>query len=225
MTPHNKKTSRVLGFAFLLQFVTSFSVIWIKSAWHILGDIQATMLKIAKNPGLLRANILMDLLTALGVIFLGAILYITLRDQNEKIALTAFGFYILEGALLASSKMATFALLCISQQFVSTRGPEYFLTLGNLFLESMNYVEDILLMLAFCVGGILFYFLLHISRVVPPWLSLWGLLGLIPLLIGNLASFFNIDLPYILYLPYLPFEFVIAAWILIKGLPNRDMTF
>jgi hypothetical protein len=200
-------------------------VIWIKSAWHISGDIQATLLKIANNPGLLQANILMDMLTALGVIFLGTVLYITLRDQNEIIALTALGFYILEGALLATSKMATFALLRLSQEFANSGGAEYFLTLGNLFLESMNYVDDFLLMLAFCVGGILFYFLLHISRVVPPWLSLWGLLGLIPLLIGNLASFFNIDLPYILYLPYLPFEFVIAVWILIKGLPNRYMNF
>lgn len=225
MTPHNKKISRVLGFAFLLQFVTSFSVIWIKSAWHILGDIQATMLKIAKYPGLLRANILMDMLTALGVIFLGTALYITLRDQNEKIALTALGFYILEGALLATSKMATFALLRLSQEFVTSGGTEYFLTLGNLFLESMNYVDDFLLMFAFCVGGILFYYLLHKSRVVPLWLSLWGLLSLIPLLIGILASFFNIDLPFILYLPYLPFEFVIAVWILIKGLPHGNVNF
>lgn len=225
MTLHNKKTSRVLGIAFLLQFVTSFSVIWIKSAWLILGDIQATMRKIAENPGLLQANVLMDMLTALGVIFLGAVLYITLRDQNEKIALTALGFYILEGALLATSKMATFSLLRLSQEFVSTGSPEYFLTLGNLFLETMNYVDDILLMLAFCVGGILFYYLLHKSRVVPPWLSLWGLVSLIPLLIGILASFFNIELPYILYLPYLPFEFVIAVWILIKGLPNGNMNF
>lgn len=220
-----KKVSRVLGIAFLIQFVTSFSVIWIKSAWHISGDIQATMFKIAENPGLLQANILMDMLTALGVIFLGAVLYITLRDQNEIIAFTALGFYILEGALLAASKMAAFSLLRLSQEFVSNGSPEYSLTLGNLSLESMTYVDDILLMLAFCVGGILFYYLLHKSRIVPSWLSLWGLITIIPLLIGLLASFFNIDLPYILYLPYLPFEFVIAVWILIKGLPNGNMNF
>ena len=225
MTSRNKKNSRVLGFAFLFQFVTSFSVIWIKSAWFVLGDIQATLLKIAKNPGLLRVNILMDMLTALGVIFLGAVLYSTLRNQNKNIALTALGFYILEGALLATSKMATFALLRLSQQFVSTSEPEYFQSLGNLFLESMNYVDDVLLMLAFCVGGILFYYLLHKSRIVPSWLSLWGLISLIPLLVGVLVSFFNIDLSYILYLPYLPFEFVIAVWILIRGVPHRNKNY
>ena len=116
------------------------------------------------------------------------------REQNEKIAFTALGFYILEGALLAASKMAAFSLLHLSQEFVSAGGPEYLLTLGNLSLESMTYVDDILLMLAFCVGGILFYYLLHKSRIVPPWLSLWGLITIIPLLIGTLAAFFNLEI-------------------------------
>jgi hypothetical protein len=222
MAIQNKKVSRVLGIAFLIQFVTSFSVMWIKSAWHILGDIQATMFKIAENPGLLQANVLMDMLTALGVIFLGVVLYITLRDQNEIIAFTALGFYILEGALLAVSKIATFSLLHLSQEFVNVGGPEYFLTLGNLSLESMTYVDDILLMLAFCVGGILFYYLLHKSRVVPPWLSLWGLITIIPLLIGTLAAFFNLEIPLIFFLPYLPFELVIGLWILVKGIPEAN---
>ena len=222
MAIQNKKGSRVLGIAFLVQFVTSFSVIWIKSSWHILGDIQATMFQIAENPGLLQANVLMDMLTALGVIFLGAVLYITLRDQNEIIAFTALGFYILEGALLAASKMAAFSLLHLSQEFVSTGGPEYFLTLGNLSLESMTYVDDILLMLAFCVGGILFYYLLHKSRIVPSWLSLWGLITIIPLLVGVLASFFNLEIPLILLLPYLPLELVIGLWILVKGIPEAN---
>lgn len=224
MAIQNKKVSRVLGIAFLFQFVTSVvSGLWIKPTWYFPGDIQASMSKIAENPWLLRVNILMDMLTALGVIFLGAVLYITLRRENDIIALTAMGFYFLEGAILASSRTASFELLRFSQEFADMGQPDYFLTLGNLALESMNYADDILLMLAFCFGGILFYYLLHKSRVVPRWLSLWGLLSLIPLLIGLLASFFNIDLPYILYLPYLPFEFVIAVWILIKGLPHRSV--
>jgi hypothetical protein len=63
-----------------------------------------TLVKIANNALMLRLNILFDMLTALGVIFLGAILFITVRKQNEKMALTALGFYILEAALLATSR-------------------------------------------------------------------------------------------------------------------------
>ena len=106
------KTSRVLGFAFLLQFITSFSSgVFLKTAWFVEGNIKETMLKVGANPMLFRTNILLDMLTALGVAFLGAILYLTLRKQNEKIALTALGFYWLEVALLAVSRMDAFSLL------------------------------------------------------------------------------------------------------------------
>jgi len=218
----NNKTSRVLGIAFLLQFITSFSSsIFIKPLWLVPGNIRETMLKIAENPGLLRANILADMLTALGVIFLGAIMFTTLRKQNEKIALAALGFYILEGTLLATSKMATFSLLRLSQEFVSAGQPENFLTFGNLALEAMDYVGDTLHMLAFCLGAILFYYLLDQSRIVPRWLSLWGLITVLPLLIGTLTAIFEVDLPFILFVPYVPFEIVIGIWILAKGSPKN----
>lgn len=57
------------------------------------------------------------MLTAVGVIFLGTVLFATLRKQNERIALTALGFYILEAALLAVSRMESFALLSFSEAY------------------------------------------------------------------------------------------------------------
>ena len=216
------KVSRVLGIAFLLQFITSFFIsgIFIKPLWLVSDDMGATMRKIAENPSFLRANILADMLTALGVAFLGAILFITLRKQNEKIALTALSFYILEGALLAASRMATFSLLHISQEFISAGQPENLLAFGNLAIEAMDFVGDTLHMLAFCPGAILFYYLLYKSSVVPRWLSLWGLITILPLLAGTLTAVFGIDLPFILFVPYVPFEFVIGLWILVKGVPE-----
>ena len=38
---------------------------------------------------LMRANILIDMLTAFGITFLGAMLFFTLRKQNEKLHLSA----------------------------------------------------------------------------------------------------------------------------------------
>jgi hypothetical protein len=77
----------------LLQFITSFFIsrIWLKPAWLTLGDVEATLFKIADTPWLLQANILADMLTTLVIIFLGAVLYITLRHLNEKVALTVSG--------------------------------------------------------------------------------------------------------------------------------------
>jgi len=216
----SSKISRALGIAFLLQFITSFSSgIFIKPLWLVPESISATMLRIAERPGLLKANILVDMLTALGVIFLGAMLFLTLRKQNEKMALVGLAFYILEGALLGASLMGTFSLLHLSQEYAIAGGPEILLTLGSIALEAADFVGFTLHMLAFCSGGILFYYLLYKSSLVPRWLSLWGLITIFPLLVGTLAAIFNYELPFIIAVPYVPFEFVIGIWILVKGVP------
>jgi hypothetical protein len=213
------KTSRILGIAFLLQFVTSFgNAVFLRPTWFVPGNMNETMLKIAEFPWLMRTTIFLDMLTALGVIFLGVILFVTVRKQNEKMALTALGFYILEGALLAVSRIATFSLIGISQEFVMAGQPAYLQTMGNLAFESMEFVGSTLHMLAFCLGGIPFYYLLYKSGVVPRALSLWGLIATFPMLIGTLTQIFGYTIPFIFYVPYVPFELVIGIWVLISGI-------
>jgi len=217
------RRSRVLGIAFLLQFITSFgSGLFLQPAWLVPEDIRATMIQIANNPGLMRANILVDMLTALGIVFLGAMLFASLRKENEKVALVALGFYVLEAALLGASRGDAFSLLRISQEYVTAGQPAVLETMARVALESMDFVGFSLHMLAFCPGGILFYYLLYKSGIVPRWLSLWGLITISPLLIATLLSLFEYEAPAIVALPYIPFEFVIGIWILVKGTKKRD---
>jgi hypothetical protein len=217
----HKKASRLLGFAFFFQFVTSFSSgVFLKSAWFIPEDMRATMLKIAANPALLRANIFLDMLTALGVIFLGVMLFLSLRKENEKIALTALGFYILEVALLAVSRMEAFSLLRFSQAYAAGQSADLLL-LGQAAYEAMEFVGSTLHMLVFCLGAILFYSLLYKSRIVPRWMSLWGLITIAPMLVGTVVQIFGAAIPFAFYVPYVPFELVIGLWLVIKGGSNQ----
>ncbi len=181
------------------------------------------MLNIANKPWLMRAYILGENITAAGIIFLGAILFITLRKQNEKTALVAMGIYILEAALLAASTIAAFFLLHISQEFIPAGQPAYLQAMGNLALESSNFGST-LAMLAFCLGAIPFYYLLDKSRIVPRVLSLWGLIAVFPCLVATLSAIFGQALPFFVYIPYAPFEFVIAIWILVKGIRDNSET-
>jgi hypothetical protein len=217
-------TSRVLGIAFLLQFVTSVaSGVFVQPALIVSGDIVESMMRIASHTGLMRLYILLDMLTALGVIFLGAMLYITLKKGNEKVALVALGFYILEGALLGASKLQTFSLLRMSQLYVTSGQPSYLQTMATLAFESADFVGFQLHMLAFCLGGILFYTLLYKSGIVPRGLSLWGLITVTPLLVATILALFEVQVPPILAVPYIPFELVIGLWIAAKGIRDTEM--
>jgi hypothetical protein len=132
-------------------------------------------------------------------------------------ALTALAFYILEGAVLAASRADAFSLLRMSQEYVAAGQPAYLEMMATVALESMDFVGGTLHMLAFCFGAILFYYLLYKSAVVPRGLSLWGLITVLPCLAGTLLATFGYEAPFFIYLLYVPFEFVIGVWILVKG--------
>jgi len=223
------KTSRILGVAFLLQFFTSLlSGLLLSQALPgsflpSVGPVNVNLVAVANNAWLLRANILGQVITAAGVIFLGAILFVTLRRRNEKAALVGFGFYILEGALLAASMVATFFLLRTGQEFVAAGAPAYLQTIGNLAYEAMSF-GGTLAELPFCLGAILFYYLFYKSGSIPRALSLWGLAGVPFVLAGTLLAVFGCGVSFYVYLPYVPFEFVIGVWILVKGLSDASGT-
>jgi hypothetical protein len=219
-----KNTSRVLGAAFLLQAVFSLvSNAFLLDPLIVPGNVIVTMTNIANNVMQVRVGILGEIITALGIIFLGAVLFVTLRKQNEKMALVALGFYILEAVLLAVSRLLTFSLLRISQESVIAGHPTYLQSLGNLTFETMHFGFSALAMLAFCLGAILFYYLLDKSRIVPRVLSLWGLITVFPCLVATLSTLFGYQVPFFIYLPYAPFEFVIGVWILVKGIKIPEM--
>jgi hypothetical protein len=215
------KPSKVLGVAFLFQALASLisNAIFLKPL-IVDGNITATMTNIANHPFMARTSILIDMFCAAGVIFLGAVLYVTLRKYNEKMALTALGFYILEGALLAAAKLWAFSLLSMSQEYVVAGFPVYLQSMGKLTFETMDFTYNAS-MLAFSLGAIPFYYLLDKARIVPRFLSLWGLItAVFPCLIATLIVFFGFQVPFFVYLPYAPFEFVIGGWITVKGIKS-----
>jgi hypothetical protein len=92
--------------------------------------------------------------------------------------------------------------------------------MGQMAFDSMDFVGSTLHMLVFCLGGSLFYSLLYKSAGVPRALALWGLITIIPMLVGTITQIFGYTIPFGFYVPYVPFELVIAIWILVKGVKD-----
>jgi hypothetical protein len=224
-----EKKSRILGLAFLIQFVTSITngLVVLPMATGVQGfglleNIGQTMANIARNAGLIHLDILLELVTAAGVIFLGAMLYSAVRKQNEGLALTAFGLYVLEGALIAVTKLALFALLVLSKQFIAAGSPVSLEPMARMVYEVMSYSSK-MFNLAFCLGGTIFYALLFRARTVAWPLSLWGLVSAQGVFAGVLLGLFGVEAPIFLYVLYIPFELVIAIWILIRGVKKETV--
>ncbi len=214
---NNQPKSFFLGFVFLLQAVTSLvSNAFLLNPHLVPGDVLATMENYLAKSSMVRGGILGDMITAIGIVALGALLFSQLREENHPIASIAFGLYILEAGLLAGSKTAALSFLELSQESALAGHPGQFQGAGALALFLMDLASKVH-MLIFCIGALLFYYLLYRSGRLPKWLSLWGLIATFPMLAGSVLILLGVEVPIALYVPYIPFEFFTGIWLMIKG--------
>jgi hypothetical protein len=181
------------------------------------------MTNIANNAVQMRASIVFTMITAIGIVMIGVLMYVILKEQNRNIAIVAMGLYLLEAGILAASRIPAFALLRISQESVIAGHPDYLQALGNLFYESAEF-GDWLHMLPFALGATMFYYLFYKSGFIPRALSLWGLIAASLALIGTPLVLLGYDVPMIVFLPNLPFELTIGVWLMVKGIRDDSET-
>ena len=167
----DKSTPRLLGAAFLFQAVASLVSGLLLGSLIVSGNITASMTNISNNALQMQASIVGEMFTAIGIVILGVLLFVTLKKQNGKIALVALGLYVIEAALLAASRIPAFSLLLVSQESVTAGHPAYLQALGNLLYESQSFGYS-LHILPFALGATLFYYLFFKSRYIPRVLSL-----------------------------------------------------
>ena len=68
----------------------------------------------------------------------------------------------------------------------------------------------------FALGALMFSVLLYQSRLVPRWLSAWGLVGAVLYVVPALGSMFGLSLGFLMA-PLALQEMVLAAWLIAKG--------
>jgi len=219
----NKNTPRLLGAAFLFVaaasllsglLLTSLGIPTVGSP----DNISETMIKIADNSTTMQMSIIVMLIEAIAIVLLATLLYTTLKRQIEIAARWAFGLWIIEAVALAARSISAFSLLKVSQEYVKAGTPDslHFQTLGSLFFETTQFSYSVL-MVFYCTGGILFYYLFFKSKYVPIVLSLWGITAASLGLIGTLLEILDYAVPLYVFLPILPFELAIGIWLIVKG--------
>jgi hypothetical protein len=76
--------------------------------------------------------------------------------------------------------------------------------------------------LAFGVGALMYYWVFYRSRLVPRWLSAWGLVAIALVMVSGLLVMLRLAEPMsttqvVLALPIAVQEMVLAVWLIAKG--------
>ena len=131
----DKRIPRLLGVAFFTVAVTSVLASLLSAMSLLSGSIADSLVNVANNLLQFRTSILLELITSLGIVVLAVLLFVVLQRQNKTMALVALGWWLVEAALLAASKVGAFALIPLSLDYVAagTADAAYLQTLGALF--------------------------------------------------------------------------------------------
>jgi hypothetical protein len=216
-------TVRLLGVVQLL--VLAFGILGGELLRSVIGSgsMSDILVRVSENQTRMRISNMAWLIVSVAIVVLGVLFYIVFNEEYRIIALVALGCFLAEAIILAVSKIGTYALIPLSQEFVEAGAPEssYFQTLGDFFYYGLDKLGFDIHMLFFCLGGILWYYLFYVSGNIPRALSVWGLAAVSLLLITTLLVLFNRDLRdspvMVLGLPYLPFELFLGVWLIVKG--------
>jgi hypothetical protein len=171
------------------------------------------------------AGALLSFLAAAASAGIAIALYPTLKKYNEGLALGSVGFRLMEGVFYIAGALCLLSLFPVSQQFVNTGGQSilYFQAMGHLLLAASDLAGFVFGVIAFSLGALLYYYVFYQSRLIPRWLSVWGLIAILLLLSATFLTLFDGE-PYsisgnliFLALPIALQEMVLAIWLIAKG--------
>ncbi|MCW3974950.1 MAG: DUF4386 domain-containing protein [Candidatus Bathyarchaeota archaeon] len=159
------------------------------------------------------------LIDSVAVAGIGVVIYPILKKHNEALALGYAGARIAEGILFTVNVIIILTLLTLSQEFVIAGAPDvfYYQTLGTLLLVAGDWSFLFGFGLAFTLSALILNFVLYQSKLIPRWLSVWGLVGAALLWVYYSLQPLSINIVDILFLPIAVQEMVFAVWLIVKG--------
>lgn len=211
----NRKTAIMVGVLYIIGTVAG--VLSLVFAGSILNGPDY-LIKVSANENQVIIGALFVLTMGFSLAMMSVVLFPILKKHNEALAL---GIVLFRGALEAVIYIAAvicwLLLLAVSQEYVQAGTPDasHFQTLGAVLLKASSQIGSIL-NIVFSLGALMIYYLFHQSKLIPRWISVWGLIGAVLYLASGLSAMFSVGLG-ILMAPLALQEMVMAVWLIVKG--------
>jgi hypothetical protein len=156
---------------------------------------------------------------------IGLALYPILKKYSEGRAIGAAGFRVIEGVLDVMGGLGMIGLLALSGEYVQAGASAAgnFQSIGAVITAANAWLNNGAVLISWCIGAFLYYSVFYQFRLVPRWLSVWGLVGISLTIVTSSLQILNVIPAFgliqtIANLPIALQEMVFALWLIIKGI-------
>jgi hypothetical protein len=175
---------------------------------------------VADNASQLTGGAFFTLLMGISLVAMTVFLYPIFRKDSEELALGMLLFRgALEGAWYFVTTLGFLTLVALSNEYVATGADLAALqSMCNVLYQFQDLLAPVGTLM-FLIGATCLYVSFYRTRLIPRWLTVWGLIGVVPDFAYALLHFFHLDTGYGFYLQMVlaPQELVMGAWLVIKG--------
>jgi len=187
-------------------------------------DTPVNLAKLAANGNRVVLAALIEFVWAATGAGIAIALFPVLRKHNRAVALGSVAARTVSAVLVLVATLALLVLFSLSSEVVAagSAGLPSADTLANLLLATREWANGLIGPLAFALGAFMYYCLLYKARLIPRWLSGWGIVGIGLGVVATVYAGFTQDFGLatvntMLNIPIGLQEMVLAVWLIVKG--------
>lgn len=215
-----RKNAISVGVIFIIASVLN--VLGEKSFLEPLLDAPDYLLKISANENQVIVGSLLVLLSAFACAGIAIGLYPALRRHHRALALGSVGFRVIESMLYILGVICSLSLITLSKGYVKAGASNASFQVSGTLLLAVKDWAGLLSIVSFTLGALMYYYIFYRSKLIPRWLSVWGLVAAASSLTCALLTIFGQLIPFstVFILMQLPIglqELVLAVWLIVKG--------
>jgi hypothetical protein len=220
---HYRKTTIIVGVLFIIATVAGVLSVLIFTG-SLLEDTDY-LRAVYSNANRVVTGALLELVMALAVAGTAIWLYPVFKRYNPGLALSYVGLRLIEAVFILAFPMVLLSLLTLgreSTQAAAATGSTYHV-IGALLLAVNDWANWLGPTLVFCLGALVLNGVLFRTRLVPRFISVWGLIGAVLFIVGGLMGLYGVEAGFrdMLFVPIAVNEMVFAVWLIVRGF-NAD---
>ena len=175
---------------------------------------------IAANSSQLTWGAFFTLMMGISLTAMTVSLYPIFRKDSEELAMGMLLFRgALEGSYYFVGALGLLTLVALGNEYTATGAASAALqSMGNVLYQFQDFIGPVGAIM-FLIGAICLYISFYRTRLIPRWLSVWGLIGVVLYMAYALLHFFHMDngIGFYLQMVLAPQEMVMGVWLIVKG--------
>ncbi len=216
----DRATARVVGGLFIIGTVAGALGLALSQP---LVDASDHLTTLSLHEDRVATGALLTLIMGVALVGTSIVIYPVLRRHSERLAVGYVVARTVESVIYVIDAVLLLTLFTVSRGFVEAGAPDAsrFQALGDSVLGARDWAGAILDATAFGLSALILNYALYGARLVPRWLSVWGLAGAALYMAAGVMVMYGLEplstTQVVLDAPLGLQEMALAIWLIVKG--------